>query len=80
MKVTEGKSKGLTKEFQAVISAADFEAEVTKKIEQISKSTKVAGFRPGKAPMAMLKQKYRTSVLGEVLDDMLKNSADEIIK
>lgn len=80
MKVTEGKSKGLTKEFQVVISAADFEAEVNKKIEQISKTTKIAGFRPGKAPMAMLKQKYRTSVLGEVLDDMLKNSADEIIK
>ena len=80
MKVTETKSKGLNKEYKAVIPAADFEKEVDAKIDQIAKTTKLPGFRPGKAPKAMLKQKYRASVLGEVLDDMLKNAADEIIK
>ena len=80
MKVTETKSKGLNKEYKVVIPAADFEKEVDAKIERISKTTKLPGFRPGKAPKAMLKQKYRASVLGEVLDEMLKNYADEIIK
>jgi len=80
MKVTEGKSKGLSKEYQGVIAAADFEKEVDAKIEKLAKTTKLPGFRPGKAPMAMLKQKYRPNVLGEVLDDMLRNAADEIIK
>lgn len=80
MKVSETKSKGLNKEYKAVIPAADFEKEVDAKIDQIAKTTKLPGFRPGKAPKAMLKQKYRASVLGEVLDDMLKNAADEIIK
>ena len=80
MKITEEKSNGLTREFKAVISAADFEKEVDSKIEKIAKNTRLPGFRPGKAPKAMLKQKYRSSVLGEVLDDMLKASADEIIR
>lgn len=80
MKFTEEKSKGLTREFKAVIPAAEFEKEVDSKIESISKNTKIAGFRPGKAPKAMLKQKYRASVLGEVLDEMLKNGADKIIQ
>lgn len=80
MKITEEKSNGLTREYKAVISAADFEKNVDNKIAQIAKNTKIPGFRPGKAPKAMLKQKYRSSVLGEVLDDMLKASADEIIK
>ena len=80
MKVTETKSKGLNKEYKVVIPAADFEKEVDAKIERIAKTTKIPGFRPYKAPKAMLKQKYRASVLGEVLDEMLKNSADEIIK
>ena len=80
MKVTETKSKGLNKEYKAVIEVADFEKEVDAKIDQIAKTTKLPGFRPGKAPKAMLKQKYRASVLGEVLDEMLKNAADEIIK
>ncbi len=80
MKIIEEKSNGLTKEFSAVISFQDFETEVTNKIVSISKNVKIAGFRPGKAPMHILKQRYRASVLGEVLDDMLKNAADEIIK
>lgn len=80
MKVTEGKSKGLNKEFKVVIPAADFEKQVDVKLEKVAKTTKLPGFRPGKAPMAMLKQKYRASVLGEVLDDMLRNAADEIVK
>ncbi len=80
MKITEKKSKGLNKEYQAVISAADFEKEVEAKLEELAKTVKLPGFRPGKAPKAMLKQKYRASVLGEVLDDMLRHGADEVIK
>jgi len=80
MRVTEQKSNGLNREFKAVIESADFEKEVDAKIKHISKNTKIAGFRPGKAPAAMLKQKYRPTVLGEVLDNMLKNATDEIVK
>lgn len=79
MKVTEGKSKGLNKEYKAVISAADFEKEVDTKLEQIAQKTKLPGFRAGKAPKAMIKQKYRASVLGEVLDDMLRSGTDKIV-
>lgn len=80
MKVTETKSKGLDKKYKAIIPAADFEKEVDAKIDRIAKTTKLPGFRPGKAPKAMLKQKYRASILGEVLDEMLQNAADKIIK
>lgn len=80
MKVTEQKAEGLKKKYQVVIENKDFEAKVEKKLNEIAKNVKLPGFRPGKAPKAMLKQKYRASVLGEVLDEMLKNSADEIIK
>lgn len=80
MKVTETKSKGLNREYQAVIPAADFEKEIDAKLDALSKTTKLPGFRPGKAPKAMLKQKYRASVLGEVLDEMLRQAADSIVK
>lgn len=80
MKVTETKSKGLNKEFNAIIPAADFEKQVDAKIDEVAKGAKLPGFRPGKAPKEMMKQKYRASVLGEVLDDMLRAAADEIIR
>ena len=58
MKATELKSESLKKEYSVVIPAADFEKEVDAKINQIAKTTKIPGFRPGKAPKEMLKQKY----------------------
>lgn len=79
MKFTEEKSKGLNKIFSAVIAAADFEKEVDAEITKMAKNTKIAGFRPGKAPKDMLRAKYRNSVLGEVLDKMLRDASDELI-
>ena len=80
MKATELKSEGLKKEYTVVIPAADFEKQVEAKINQIAKSTKIPGFRPGKAPKEMLKQKYRAAVLGEVLDEAVRDATEEVIK
>lgn len=80
MKIKELKAKDLKKQFQITIPSADFEKEVEVKIADVAKHSKIAGFRPGKAPKAMLMQKYRASVMGEALDDMVKKSVDELIK
>ena len=80
MKVTEEKSKGLSKKFTAVIAADDFEKEVQERIAHLAKTTKLPGFRPGKAPIAMLNQKYRSAVLGEAIDHMIQHAVSDIIK
>ena len=80
MNVTELKSEGLKKEFKVVIPFKDFDKKVDEKINVIAKTTKLPGFRPGKAPKEMLKQKYCASVMGEVLDETVRNAADEVIR
>lgn len=80
MNVTELKSEGLKKEFKVVVPAKDFEKEIDAKIVQISKTVKLPGFRAGKAPIAMLKQKYKDSVVGEVLEDLVTKTTDDVIK
>ncbi len=80
MKATELKSEKLKKNYSVVIPAADFEKNIDSQIAKIAKNTKIPGFRPGKAPKEMLKQKYRASVLGEVLDDMVRDATEEVIK
>ncbi len=80
MNVTEIKSEGLKKEFKVSVPASDFNKKIDEKINEISKKTKLPGFRPGKAPKAMLKQKYRASVMGDVLDELVRTSTDEVIK
>ena len=80
MKVEEGKVKGLKREFKVVIPAKDMEKIVEAKLDELAKTTKLPGFRPGKAPKAMLKQKYRANVLGDALDEAVNKATTDIIK
>lgn len=80
MNITELKSEGLKKEYKVSIPAKDVEKKVDAKLNQISKNVKLPGFRPGKAPKDMLKQKYQSSVMGEVLDDMIRDASENVIK
>ena len=79
MNVKEGKSKGLNKKYTVTIAAADFAAAVDKKLDSVAKNVKLPGFRAGKAPKSMIEQKYRPSVLGEVLDDMIRDATNKVI-
>ena len=79
MKVKENKTKGLNKKYTVTIEAADFAAAMDKKLAEVAKNVKMPGFRAGKAPKAMIEQKYRHSVLGEVLDDMIRNATNKVI-
>jgi trigger factor len=42
--------------------------------EQYRSKAKIPGFRPGKAPMGMVKQKFGNEVRGEVLEDLLSDA------
>ena len=79
MNIKELKSEGLKKVFQVTINSGDFENKVDAKINVLSKTTKLPGFRPGKAPKAMMKQKFRSAVLGEVLDEMIRETSQEVL-
>lgn len=79
MKVKEEKSKGLTKKYSITIASADFAAAVDKKLEKVVQDIKMPGFRAGHAPKAMIEKKYRPSVLGEVLDDMVRDAVNNVI-
>ncbi len=79
MKVTEEKSTGLTKKYNITIAATDFAAAVDKKLSEVAKDLKIPGFRTGHAPKAMIEKKNRPSVLGEALDDMVRDAVNQVI-
>lgn len=80
MKVKELKADGLQKRYAVTIENEEFENKVDAKLDHIAKTTKIPGFRPGKAPKEMLKQKYRSSVLGEALDEVINEAVNKLIK
>ena len=79
MNVKEEKAKGLNKKYDVTLAAADFANAVDKKLEQVAKKVKLPGFRAGHAPKAMIDKQYRPSVLGEVLDCMIRDAVNEVV-
>ncbi len=75
MKVKDIKSQGLEHEFEITIPANDIDKHIDERLEEVGKTVKLPGFRPGKVPMKLLKQKYGKAVLGEVLEKAVNETS-----
>lgn len=75
MQVQDVKSEGLKHEMVITLPANEIAQLQDAQIEEYRKTMKVAGFRPGKVPMAVAKQRYGRAVLGEVLEKAVNDSS-----
>ena len=80
MQVTEKTSDGLKRELEIIISAKDLEAELKKKLEDMKDRVQLKGFRPGKVPVDHLQRLYGKSVMGDVIQQEVTKSSDEVLK
>lgn len=79
MQITETSTDGLRREYKVVITAADMTGRVDAQLKEIGKTVKMPGFRPGKVPMPVLKQRYGQSVLGEVLERAANDATAKVV-
>jgi trigger factor len=80
MQVTETSAAGLKHEFTVVVAASDIERQIQDRLAEIGRSVRLPGFRPGKAPIAVLKKRYGPSVLGEVMERAVNESSSTAIR
>jgi trigger factor len=79
MQVTEVNSDGLKRDFKVVIEAKEITEKVENRLRELSVRVKIPGFRPGKAPIKLLKQRYGPSVMGEVLERAVTDSSAQAL-
>ena len=79
MKIDEIKSKGLDREWNITIPAEVINKKLLEKYTKISSTVKLPGFRPGKVPMNIIKQRYSQSIMPEVLDELVNSSLKEAV-
>ena len=79
MQVTEVSSEGLKRDFKVVIGAKEIGEKVEARLRELSGKVKVPGFRPGKAPIKLLKQRFGPSVMGEVLERAVTDSSAQAL-
>ncbi|MCR9016114.1 trigger factor [Aquiflexum gelatinilyticum] len=62
------------------LNEADYQPKVDAKIKDYAKKATMKGFRPGKAPITMVKKMYGTSVLVDEINSILTSSLNEYLK
>ena len=78
MQVTETLSEGLKREFKVVVPAAELDAKVNARLDEIKERVRINGFRPGKVPVAHLKRLYGRSVAAETIEQLIRDTNAEI--
>jgi trigger factor len=79
MQITETVSEGLRREFKIVVDAADLDARLIGRIEEMKPQVHLKGFRPGKAPTSHLKKSFGKSMMGEIVEAVVSETSQKAI-
>ena len=74
MQVTETSAEGLKREFTVTVPADEITDSANERFRELSQSVNLPGFRPGKVPTSVLRQRYGDAVRGEVLERTIQQS------
>ena len=79
MQVSLTATGGLERRLEVAIPAAQVDGEVTQRLNRISRTARLKGFRPGKAPISVIRQQYGDQVQSEVINDLMRASFSEAV-
>ena len=79
MQVTETVSDGLKRELKVVVPAGDLKSRAETKLADLQHKVRLNGFRPGKVPLAHVRQLYGRSVMAEVVEQAVGETSAKAI-
>ena len=80
MKVTIDSKKGLKTNLKVFVDKKTIEEKIGVRLTELSKTVNLKGFRPGKAPLNVLKRQFGKAVYGEVLEKILKETSTKALE
>jgi trigger factor len=79
MQVSMEKTGDLERRMTVQIPADDIDAKVSGRLNDLRREVRLKGFRPGKVPMNVIRQRYGKQVREEVLNQVMQSSLEEAI-
>jgi trigger factor len=70
----------LERRLHVAVPKAQIEEEIQKRLQQLAKTAKVPGFRPGKVPLKMVAQQYGPKVRSDVISDTVQSSLSDALR
>lgn len=80
MQVSVENAGGLERRVTVQIPEAEIQGKVDSRLQEISKQAKIKGFRPGRVPMSVIRQRYGKQVRMEVANEAIQNSLQQAIR
>jgi len=80
MQVNVEASEGLLRRLSIEVPAAEVDDEVERRLKDMSRRVRLDGFRPGKAPMNIVRKRYHDQVRDEVVSDVLGRSYGQAVQ
>jgi trigger factor len=79
MQVTVETGEGLARQVTVELPPEDIEQQIDQRLRDVARNARLPGFRPGKVPMRVLRQRFGESVRGEVFGEMVQASFSEAV-
>jgi len=80
MRVSIESTDGLKRQLKIGIPKETVDQEINNKLNSLTKTTRINGFRPGKIPLKVIKQKYGLQVRQEIVGELLNQSYHEALE
>jgi trigger factor len=79
MQVSLSATGGLERRLEVAVPAAEVASEIEQRLKQISRTARLKGFRPGKAPFAVIRKQFGEKVQSEVISDLMRSSFQQAL-
>jgi trigger factor len=80
MQVTELTAEGLKREYMITFGADEIESRVNGRLQRLQQNARLPGFRPGKAPVQLLKKQHGRAIRAEVLEEAVNEGARQALE
>jgi len=74
MEVSLSETGRLSRRLEVAVPATEVAKEVQQRLKRLSRTARLKGFRPGKAPLAVITKQFGEQVRAEVLSDLMRSS------
>jgi trigger factor len=79
MQVSVTATGGLERRLEVAVPAQEVASEVEQRLKRISRTARLKGFRPGKAPIGVVRRQFGDQVHSEVVGDLMRSTFNEAV-
>jgi trigger factor len=80
MQVSVENSGGLERRLTVHVPESEIKDKVDLKLKELSKEVRIKGFRPGRVPMSVVKQRYGKQVRQDIVNETMQTSLQQAIQ